>query len=93
MAFLDERRKQREHELEDEKFDVGTAACSKGLFSFSKRPKSEKVMSSDDKLTISETKSNYDDSVEENGGEDSEISQTEKDSKTIDTEGIDSSEP
>ncbi|KAK7098170.1 U5 small nuclear ribonucleoprotein TSSC4-like [Littorina saxatilis] len=42
LAFLDERRKQREEEEmeeEGETFDAGSAACSKGLISFAKRSK------------------------------------------------------
>ncbi|XP_076471021.1 uncharacterized protein LOC143300956 [Babylonia areolata] len=46
LAFLDERRKLRENQdmdtKEEEAFDVASAACSKGLFSFAKRNKTEK---------------------------------------------------
>lgn len=39
LAFLDERRQLREQQQDEEKFDAGSGACSKGLFSFAKRSK------------------------------------------------------
>lgn len=52
LAFLDERRKLREQQQDEEKFDAGSGACSKGLFSFAKRSKK-----TDHYSTNSETKS------------------------------------